>query len=402
MSTSQLFHAQGIREFHHVKEEYRDGKIYKTIRRAPGKVRCPRCGSRSVKARAWGSRQIMGLPIGDRKVILVVKLFRLRCGKCRADVRESLPFANPKARYTHGVARYVLGLRRHMTVEAIARHLGLRWQTVKDIEKAYLQRKYAHVPLRGVRALGIDEIYVGRRKFMTVVLNLQTGDVLFVGPGKSGETLRPFLRRLKRSGARIEAVAMDMSKAYTAWVKDHCPNARIVYDKFHVVKKMNEAVDEVRREQQRRLETREGRRMLKGTRWLLLRGQGQLEADRQAELEELLRWNQPLAVSYQLKEKLRLLWDEAGFAKGEEFLDEWCAQAVASGVKPLMKMAKTLTAHRSGILAYFDCGRLTSARVEGFNNKIRWLIRQAYGYRDWEYFTLKVYHLPDSTLQIVL
>ena len=142
--------------------------------------------------------------------------------------------------------------------------------------------------------------------------------------------------------------------------------------------------------------------MLKGTRWLLLRGQGQLEADRQAELEELLRWNQPLAVSYQLKEKLRLLWDEAGFAKGEEFLDEWCAQAVASGVKPLMKMAKTLTAHRSGILAYFDCGRLTSARVEGFNNKIRWLIRQAYGYRDWEYFTLKVYHLPDSTLQIVL
>lgn len=402
MSTSQLFHAQGIRDFRHVKEEYHGGVIYKTIRKAPGKVRCPRCLSPQVKARNWGSRKILGLPIGAMRVILVVLLFRLRCAKCGADLRESMPFADPKARFTHHVARYVLGLRRHMTIDAIAKHLGLKWQTVKGIEKKYLKRKYANIPLHEVRMLGIDEIYVAHRTYMTVVLNLKTGEVLFVGKGRNGETLQPFLQKLKRSGAAIRAVAMDMSKAYTAWVKNHFPKARIVYDKFHVVKKMNEAVDEVRRECQSHLESKEDRRLLKGKRWLLLRGKENVEPDRQAELDELLQWNQPLSLAYQLKEKLRLLWDEPTADKGGEFLDEWCSQATASGVNGLVKMAKTLTTHRAGILSYFDCGRVTSARVEGFNNKIRWLIRQAYGYRDWEYFCLKVHHLPDCTMQVVL
>lgn len=197
MSINRLFHAQGIKDFHHVKEEYRGGFIYKTIRRAPGKARCPKCHSRRVKARPWGVRRIMGLPIGAMKVILTVVLFRVRCAECRADRRESTPFADPKARRTHAVGRHVLTLRRHMTVDAVAGHLGLGWRAVKGIEKGHLKRRCARIPLHQARVLGIAEIHVGRRTFVTVVLNLKTGEVLFVGNGKSGESPLPFLRKRK-------------------------------------------------------------------------------------------------------------------------------------------------------------------------------------------------------------
>lgn len=287
-----------------------------------------------------------------------------------------------------------------MSVKAIAEHLGMHWGTVKAIEKEHLRKKFKRIPLRKVKALGIDEIHVGKKLYLTVVLNLQTGEVLHVGPGKDGDSLKPFLRRLRAARAKIQVVAMDMSKAYTAWVRDKLPGARIVYDRFHVTKLMNERLDDLRRQLQNDLPAAD-KRVLKGKRWLLLRGQERLSDDRRADLEELLAINRPLAIAYQLKEKLRCLWREPDREEAEKALNEWCLQASSSDIPQLKAMAKTLRNHWEGVLAYFDEGRISSAPVEGFNNKIRWLIRQAYGFRDQEYFMLKIYDLPERKVRLV-
>jgi transposase len=192
---------------------------------------------------------------------------------------------------------------------------------------------------------------------------------------------------------------MDMSQAYTSWVLSNFPQARIVYDKFHVIKLMNHRLDELRRKLQNDL-SEDGRKLLKGKRWLLLRAQEKLDEEAAKELDEMLYINTPLAIAYQLKEKLRLLWDEDSYEEADSFLDEWCAQARASNIKQLEKMAKTLEPHREGILAFFTEGMVTSAKMEGFNNKIRWLIKLGYGYRDKEYFKLIIFDLPSKRFQL--
>jgi transposase len=339
------------------------------------------------------------LPTGERKNILLVELCRIRCSDCGKELQEPIPFADPMKGYTHRLARYALELSRHMDIKAVARHLDLHWHTIKGIEKSHLAAKYRRVPLKKVRRIGIDEIHVGRKRWLTVVLNLDTGEVLFVGKGKNGACLEPFLKRLRSARARVEVVAMDMSKAYTAWVLSSLPTARIVYDKFHVIKMLNERLDALRRELQRDL-SEDQRRLLKGKRWLLLRARERLREDHRKDLDEMLSINAPLATGYQLKEKLRCLWDEETWQDAQAFLANWCGEAKASGIKQLVKAAETLEAHREGILAYFNEGRITSARMEGFNNKIRWLIKLGYGYRDDAYFILKIYDLPSKRVQL--
>ena len=399
VSTSLLYHVQGIAEFRHVKFDFQEGAVLWTIRGPRKHVRCPACRSRRVSIREYRTRRIRGLPTGERMNILVVELCRIRCWDCGQELQEPIPFADPMKGYTHRLARYAVELTRHMDVQAVARHLGLHWHTIKEIEKSYLAGKYKRIPLKKIRKIGIDEIHVGKKKWLTVVLNLETGEVLFVGKGKDGDCLKPFLKSLRSAHARVDVVAMDMSKAYTAWVLSNFPQARIVYDKFHVIKMMNERLDALRRELQRNL-SEDQRRYLKGKRWLLLRARERLREDHRKDLDEMLAINAPLAVAYQLKEKLRCLWDEETPKEAETFLADWCGEAKASGIKQLIKMAETLESHRDGILAYFDEGGITSARMEGFNNKIRWLIKLGYGYRDDEYFILKIYDLPSKKVQL--
>lgn len=399
MSTSLLYHVQGIAGFEHVKFEFQEGAVLWNIQGPRKHVRCPACRSRRVNIREYRTRRIRGLPTGGRKNILIVELFRIRCSDCGQELQEPIPFADPMKGFTHRLARYALELSRHMDIQAVARHLDLHWHTIKEIEKSHLAAKYRRIPLKKVRKIGIDEIHVGRKKWLTVVLNLDTVEVLFVGKGKNGECLKPFLKRLRSARARVEVVAMDMSKAYTAWVLSSLPTARIVYDKFHVIKMMNERLDSLRRELQRNL-PEDQKRFLKGKRWLLLKARERLREDHRKNLDEMLSVNAPLATAYQLKEKLRCLWGEETWRDAETFLANWCGEAKASGIKQLIKTAETVESHWEGILAYFNEGGITSARMEGFNNKIRWLIKLGYGYRDDEYFILKVYDLPTKRVQL--
>jgi transposase len=200
---------------------------------------------------------------------------------------------------------------------------------------------------------------------------------------------------------RIEAVAMDMSAAYRQAVATHLPGAKIVFDHFHVIKLFNDKLSDLRRSLYHRAEA-DQKKVLKGARWLLLKNPENLNAekDEKSRLEEALELNKPLATAYYLKEDLRRFWEQPGKRFATAFLNDWLKKAEASGVKMLQQMAKTLAAHRSGLLAYYDA-MITSGPLEGTNNKIKTLKRQAYGFRDQEFFKLKILAIHESRYELV-
>jgi transposase len=226
---------------------------------------------------------------------------------------------------------------------------------------------------------------------MTVVTDLHTGRVMHAVEGKGKEDIRPFLESLARRGKKLEAVAMDMSSAYFWAVRETLPHAKVVFDRFHVVSLMNQAIDELRRDHQGELDSL-GQQTLKGSRFLLLRNYDSLEPDRKARLDALLQVNRPLFEIHSMKEQLRLFWEKPDRKEAEQFLTIWCRDAMNSGIKALKRVGKTLAAYRTGLLNYFD-HRITSGAVEGLINKIKTLKRQAYGFRDPKYFKLRLYHL---------
>ena len=289
-----------------------------------------------------------------------------------------------------------------MTIKDVARHLGVSWDVVKDIQKRYLTKRYSHPRLKDLKLIAIDEICIGRgHRYLTVVLDLDSGAVVFVGDGKGADALLPFWKKLKSSTAKIAAVAMDMSPSYISAVSTHLPDATIVFDHFHIVKMFNDKLSELRRDLQREaLEA--DRDILKGTRWLLLKNPENLkeEKDERQRLDEALQINKPLATAYYLKEDLRQLWQQMNKSTAAVFMDDWIARARSSGIKMLDNFADTLDRHREGILAYYDFP-ISTGPLEGTNNKIKTLQKQAYGFRDTNFFKLKIYALHETKYALV-
>ena len=287
-----------------------------------------------------------------------------------------------------------------MTISDVAELTYLSWDTVKSIVKTHLQRDYSDPPLHRVRYLGIDEIHLGRKKsFYTIVLNLETGRILWAKPGRGKSALHGFWRRLRLAKAKIQAVATDMSAAYWSAVLEHLPKAALVFDKFHVIKLMNERLDDLRREMVREAEG-PLKKKIKGTRFLLLRNLENLSPEQMPKLDQALSFNEPLMLGWYLKEELRELWNQPSRQSMESFLKEWCHKAMETGVRQLAKMAKTLLTHAAGILAYAT-HPITSAKLEGINNKIKTLTKRSYGFQDEDFFLLKLLSLHHSKYKLV-
>ncbi len=324
---------------------------------------------------------------------LICGIPRIECKEC-GDVRQvKIPFADPHKRFTRPFERQVIELCRHVTMLEVANHLDVSWDTVKDIEKRYLHRRFARPKLKKLRRIAIDEIAVQKgHRYLTVVMDIKSGAIVFVGDGKGADALEPFWKRLKASHAKIEAVALDMSPAYTSAVKKNIPKAVMVYDRFHVMKLFNHYLSCLRRELYTQMKDKTMRDMLKGSRWLLLKNPENLneDYDEPKRLEEALAANQSLATGYYLKESLReIFWNCETYEEAETFLDQWIADAKGSKVRLIEDMAYSLEKHRQGLLNYHLCP-ITTGPLEGTNNKIKTLKRQAYGYRDQEFFKLKI------------
>jgi transposase len=365
--------------------------------------RCSACGSEDVLKRGKTNRWFRSVPIGSRLTWIISDVPRVECRDCETVRQVEIGFAPPRHGYTKAFARYALELARHMTIKDVAQHLCVSWDVIKELKKTYLRKHFAKPSLKDVRQIAIDEICIGSgHRYLTIVLDLESGAVLFVGEGKSADSLVPFWRRLRRSRARVEAVAIDMSRAYIAAVEKHLPDAAIVFDHFHVIKLMNEKLTALRRDLYRQATDDLHKEVLKGTRWLLLKNPENLCDERQERqrLEDALQLNQPLATAYYLKEELRQFWEQPHKTAARNFLTSWYTRAMDSGIRQLQDMARTLLAHTHGLLAYYDYP-ISTGPLEGTNNKIKTLQRQSYGIRDREYLKLSIYALHQMKYALV-
>ena len=403
MSTSLLYHGFGIRGYQYVRSEYEAGKVIFTVRQDQGDLRCGACGSRHVVRRGVYPRRFRSLPIGRRPVQVVLDVPRVGCMDCGAVRQVPVGFADERRSYTKAFERYVLELSRHMTIQDIARHLQVGWDAVKDMQKRSLSRRFKNIKLKHLRQIAIDEIAIGRgHRYLTMVLDLISGAVVFVGDGKGAEALEPFWQRLKRTRAKVEAVAMDMSPAYISAVLTNLPQAVIVFDHFHIIRLFNEKLSTLRRDLYREATEQLHKDVLKGTRWLLLKNPENLDAtrDEPKRLQEALKLNEPLATAYYMKDDLRRVWEQSDKPAARRVLDDWIRRAETSGIRMLIKFAHTLAGYRNQILAYYDY-RISTGPLEGANTKIRVLQHRAYGFRDTEFFKLKIYHLHETRYELV-
>jgi transposase len=402
MSTTLLYQRFGIVGYHYVHQKFEAGATIFRIEQPRERFRCSECCSEHVWAQGSIQRCFRTLPIGKQPTFVELKVPRVYCCNCGTTRQVKVNFADPKKHYTRSFERYALELSRHMTIKDVAEHLVVSWDLIKEIQAKHLQRRFGKPKLHKLKQIAIDEINIGKgHRYLTVVLNLLSGAIVFVGDGKGAEALEPFWKRLRRSHAKLEAVATDMSPAYIRAVRDNIRGAVHVFDHFHVIKLYNEKLSDFRRQLFHQL-TAAGQKLLKGIRWLLLKNPENLDPTKQEpqRLKRALRLNEPLAVVYFMKEDLRQIWQQANKEAARCVLETWLADARASGIRMLQQFADTLEEHQEGILNYYD-HPISTGPLEGTNTKIQLMKRQAYGYRDKEFLKLKILGIHETQYALV-
>lgn len=393
MSPSKIHRMLGIynNKIRDIKIE-NDGIYVYLQRTSKNKLRCPKCKSEAIKLSGVRKRKIRDLYVMKRSVFIIVEQNKIKCERCGV-LYERFSFVDLYARHTRRFEKFIHMLCREMTVSKVADIYGLSWDEVKYIDKKYLKKKYDKPKWKKLKNLGVDEIAVKKgHKYLTIVLNLETGEVIYVGKNRKQESLGDFFIKLGPIRCkRIQAIAMDNWTPYIAAAEKHLSKERIVFDKFHLICAYGKTLNEVRKEEYAN-SSKEEKEIIKGTRYLLLKPQSSLESDQKLHLAQLLSMNDNLNLAYILKDDFKQLWLCENRDEANKHLYSWMQMAALSGIKPLVKFSETLSKIKQGILNYFDF-QITTAKVEGTNNKIKVLKRKAYGYRDINYFSLKIMDL---------
>lgn len=355
--------------------------------------RCGGCGQTCSTIHDRDERWVRDLPILDADTWLLVHRVRVRCPRCGPKL-EQLDWLDPYARFTRRLGESVTRLCALLPIKQVAEYYDLHWETVKRLDKAHLQQTLGPPDLSQVEVIAMDEFAIQKgHRYATVIVEPHIKRVLWVGRGRGREDIRPFFEQLGAEGrARLKAVVMDMHGPYEEEVRFQCPQAEIVYDLFHLVAKYGrEVIDRVRVDEANRLRhDKAARKVVKGSRWLLLRNEENIRSEQdRVRLRELLAANRKLATVYVLKEDLKALWDyrHAGYAR--RFWLDWYQRAIRSRIEPLKQFARRLKERIDGVLAHCRWPLHTSL-LEGINNKIKVIKRNAYGFRDDHYFFLKI------------
>jgi transposase len=374
-------------------------RIVLTLEALPGEARrCSRCGDVVAEVHDVTPREVRDLPILDAETWLILPRVRLKCPRCGPTV-EAVPWLDRYQRMTKRFAESVARLARVLPIKQVAVHFRLSWDTVKAIDQGALEAALGPVDLSGVTQIAIDEFAIQKgHRYATSIVDALTTKVLWVGRGRGREDVRPFFELLGPEGcARLAAVVMDMNEAYEQEVRAHCPHAVIVYDLFHVVVKYGrEVIDRVRVDETNRVaraagpgRVRDQRRVIKGTRWLLLRNRENLRREERVRLRELLAVNRRLWVVYVLKDALKALWRYRYVGAARRAWRQWYGWAMRSRIPALVRFARNLKAKLPGILAHCRYPLHTGV-LEGIHNKVKVIKRMAYGFRDDAYFFLKI------------
>jgi transposase len=349
--------------------------------------RCRKVHNVSKKEREWRDLSMRGVPL-----ILRYYPRRVVCPRCGVRV-EDFPWAEPWARVTKVLAHAVAKLAREVSWLTTARQYGLNWKSVATIVKRAVRYGLKNRARPAVHMIGIDE--VSRRKgqvYLTVVYDLERRVVLWVGEDRTEEAVRKFFTEEmgRRRCSSLKVVCMDMWAPYAKLVREHARNAQILFDRFHIVKHLNEALDEVRRSEMRRLSAKE-KVTFKGVRWLLLKNPWNLKPDQKNRLSTLVRWNTPMVRAYYLKESFQLFWNYKQPWRAKEHLRKWMNSAMRSKLEPMKKFVKMLRSHLDGVLAWTKL-RLSNGALEGMNNKIKSISHRSFGFRTAKNFIAAIYH----------
>jgi transposase len=367
---------------------------------------CGRCGKRCRKEHCQEkTRRWHDLPWAEHPVFIEYSLVRVECQHCKGAPGEAVPWADPYQRETRRLQQRLALQAASMPTVRVAAQYGLAWSTVRRAENSAIARWEATRPQVTLRQVGVDEKYLGRRhsrdeKYVTIVSNLETGEPIWIGYGRKEETLKQWLTTLsKAEKKRITLFAMDMHDAFKYAVQHDTDleHVAIVHDPFHVMKRANEAIDELRRSVFFRAGP-EMRAVGRGTRWLFLRAWERCSTAQQAELKELLGYNAKLATAYQIKEELRGVLrapDDTAMAKG---MARILRRTQRTANVPMRKLHESLRDHMPEILALGKY-RPPVGRIEALNNNWETLVRMARGYRDYEYLRRKLAFITVNPLQ---
>lgn len=400
MSTSNLYHAHGIKGVNYKSTQYENGNIIYNAEMNTKDISCPKCKSKRGHFKGQKNRSLRLTPVGSKKCFLSLILHRLKCFKCGYQWWPRLPFMKGKFRMTTGCIQFAFDLLSMCTIKDVSKILGVSWNVIKNIHKLKLKKLYKIIPIENVEYISVDEFAIKKgHKYMTAFSDIETGRIIHAVEGRTIEDITPFLLKLKNKAKKLKAIAMDMSIPYIAAITKSLPKIDIVFDHFHVNALMNKALDDVRKEQQQNI-NKDEEKVLKGNRFLLLKNYNELQPELKNRLEAILRANEPLFKAHALKEQFHLFWIQESLQKAWIFLDKWISDAIATGIKKLKKMADVVDDHRCGLLNYFK-HHITNAAAEGINNKIKTMKRQAYGFRDMEYFKLRLYHLHEQRYAFV-
>lgn len=352
---------------------------------------CHCCGKKAVGVHSHDHhRAVRDLNLGATKAWLDVGYRKVLCAACGTVRVEYLSFCDAGRRITHRLARYIYDLCKVMTVKEVARHLDLDPKTVKAVDYTCLREEFGATDYSNLRVLAIDEIALKKgHRYMTVVLDYLTGRVVWMGEGRDMKTLDEFFKGMsveQKDG--IEAVAMDMWEAYINRVRHHCPKAKIVFDFFHVVNAFGKVIDKVRRDEYRKA-TAEDKKVIQGSRYVLLKNLENLTDPQRDHLDDLRNLNETINRVYLLKDQLKTLYRYTNREYAGQALENWCVMADQIDHPEVKKFAGRLRFFREGILNHCDYP-IDTGKLEGVNNKIKLIKRRAFGYHDPDYFALKV------------
>jgi len=374
--------------------------------RRGSKPHCSCCGNKAPGYDFLPVRRFEFIPIWGYAVMLLYAMRRVQCGHCGVKV-EQVPWAIGKHTLTKAYMLYLAHWARKLSWKETAISFGTTWDKVCHAVEYVVQWGLEHRELGPVRAIGVDEIHIGQtHKFLTLVYQIEAHCVRLLWVGQE-RTVRSFERFFALIGTElastIEFVCSDMWRPYLNVIARRCPQALNILDRFHMVAKLNKALDEVRAGEARRM-LREGYEpLLKKKRWCLLKRPQNLTDKQRVSLRQLLGYNLKSVRAYLLKEEFQLFWDYISPAWAAKFLDAWCTRAMRSRIEPVKKFARTVRAHRELLLNYFRAKKqFSSGVIEGLNNKAKVTMRKAYGYRIFRVAELSLYHvlgkLPEPQL----
>ncbi len=345
-------------------------------------------------------RQVRDIPFMGYPCYLEIELAQVFISKNERRI-EQCEFVDKGCRFSQRFCHMISGLCRHMSIQAVSRHLDIRWETVKNIDKAYLEKTLPALDpgkLKNLKYIGVDEVARAKgHDYMTVIYDMLEGHLIGVETGRTSDVFTDFLRQIPEEVLEnIEAVAMDMGPAYQKSVREVLPNADIVFDRFHVMKNFSDVIKNQRRIEFRRA-NKPGKELIKGCHYLLLKNEEKLTEKQSGRLNNLLTENQNLNILYLMKEQLQTLWNNRNIDMMKAELEQWCVMADQTNMTYLKTFAKSLRKNRDGICNYAKY-QLTSARIEAGNVSIGLIRKRARGIRDTEYFKLKIRQtsIPDD------